>query len=448
MDTVNIDTLKGKLQGLRIPELKIIIKAMNLSSSGRKQELVDRIYDKVAAYQTGLAQHASQSETHATFYKQQMAKAIAVMNEQLGFRASEARGHVHHVPDRSPVYKTPIHALNPVARHGWSNVPLQMPPNLLNGGAIFNNEMHPPPVPVAASSIGSARCVCHGHGYLSTATTKCKSCALVVHDKCHNLTPDNGDWCCETCRSKSFDPFFKVLDTLGQPSCLRFNIPRSQTLTYDLTPMDLEALRHNQGTVAGATELQLRCFALSHTLAEGHEWPTMTQISVNGCPVQIVQRANPGQTNVSKVLRELPLNLVLHSRPGRNVIDIRGSDQYGLMFGLLVQRVVRESLDSLVETVIQNSTNITYEDAKQTVIQSFGNDDDDDIVAMCTMLSVRCPLSLGVIQLPARGLRCQHLQCFDLKTFLMFNKSARSRAWKCIVCHKFIPLNELRIDPF
>ncbi|EQC34546.1 hypothetical protein SDRG_07873 [Saprolegnia diclina VS20] len=444
MDAVHIESLKSRLQGLRIPELKVIMKVMSLSSSGRKQELVDRIYDKVASYQTGLAQQASQSETHATFYKQQMAKAIAVMNEQIGIRSSE-RG-LHHVPDRSPVYKAPIHAPNPIPRHGW-NAPLQMPPNLMNQG-LFQHEMRPPPMHVAAPSIGSARCMCPGHGHLSAGTTKCKSCTLVVHDKCHLLTPDTGDWCCETCRSKSFDPFFKVLETLGQPICLRFNIPRSQTLTYDLTPMELEALRHNQGTAAGAIELQLRSFALSHTLGEGHEWPTMAQISVNGYPVQVVQRANPGHANVSKVLRELPLNLLPHSRPGRNVVDIRGADQYGLMFGMLVQRVVRESLDSLVETVLQNSTKITYADAKQNVIQSFGNDDDDDIVAMCTMLSVRCPLSLGVIQLPARGLCCQHLQCFDLKTFLMFNKSARSRAWKCIVCHKFIPLDELRIDPF
>ncbi len=99
--------------------------------------------------------------------------------------------------------------------------------------------------------------------------------------------------------------------------------------------------------------------------------------------------------------------------------------------------------------VLENSKSITYEEAKANVIHSFGQDDeDDDIVATCTMLSVRCPLGLVVIQLPARGLQCQHLQCFDLRTFLMNNRVARSRAWECIVCYKKLSISDLRIDPF
>ncbi|RHY19616.1 hypothetical protein DYB32_010203, partial [Aphanomyces invadans] len=117
------------------------------------------------------------------------------------------------------------------------------------------------------------------------------------------------------------------------------------------------------------------------------------------------------------------------------------------VYVFVIQRVEKQALDHLLQQVVVQSEQITYDQAKADVVKSFGNDD-DDIVATCTMLSVRCPLGLGVIDLPARGIHCQHLQCFDLKTFLMFNRTARSRAWKCIVCHKFIALDELRIDPY
>ncbi|KAH9094502.1 hypothetical protein Ae201684P_003711 [Aphanomyces euteiches] len=88
------------------------------------------------------------------------------------------------------------------------------------------------------------------------------------------------------------------------------------------------------------------------------------------------------------------------------------------------------------------------QDANQAnVIKSFKSAD-DEVVTVCSVLSVRCPLGLGLIDLPVRGINCAHLQCFDLKTFLVFQESARSQAWTCIVCDKWIHLSELRIDPF
>ncbi|KAH9147146.1 hypothetical protein AeRB84_009178, partial [Aphanomyces euteiches] len=101
-----------------------------------------------------------------------------------------------------------------------------------------------------------------------------------------------------------------------------------------------------------------------------------------------------------------------------------------------------------LDRVVNQSKNVTYEAAKANVIKSFKSADDEDVVTVCSVLSVRCPLGLGLIDLPVRGINCAHLQCFDLKTFLVFQESARSQAWTCIVCDKWIHLSELRIDPF
>lgn len=193
----------------------------------------------------------------------------------------------------------------------------------------------------------------------------------------------------------------------------------------------------------GSLELQLRCFALKDELSTGTCWPTTTQLYVNSFGVPVTQRAPPGSTNPSKVLRELPANIFQFSRAGRNVVELRTADNPAL-FAFEIQIVEVRNVNTMVAEIKEASENITYESAKKQVIASFGgdadDDDDDGIEATCTMLSIRCPLGLCVIDLPARGRYCKHLQCFDLKTFLLFNRKARSKAWRCTVCHNVSPL--------
>ncbi|GMF24747.1 unnamed protein product [Phytophthora fragariaefolia] len=147
----------------------------------------------------------------------------------------------------------------------------------------------------------------------------------------------------------------------------------------------------------GTLELQLRCFAVKEDLAAGHCWPASTQLSVNGFGVPITQRAPPGHANPSKVLRELPANIFQYSRVGRNVVDVQTTENPSI-FGFMVQIVEVRNINDLINEVKEASKNLTYESAKQEVIKSFGSEDEDDVVATVTMLSVRCPLGLCFIK--------------------------------------------------
>ncbi|KAJ3126291.1 SUMO ligase siz1 [Physocladia obscura] len=62
-----------------------------------------------------------------------------------------------------------------------------------------------------------------------------------------------------------------------------------------------------------------------------------------------------------------------------------------------------------------------------------------------TTLSFMCPLSLLRIDVPGRGRRCQHLQCFDVQTFLQFQEN--NSQWKCVICGKVIKCNDLIVVP-
>ena len=51
-------------------------------------------------------------------------------------------------------------------------------------------------------------------------------------------------------------------------------------------------------------------------------------------------------------------------------------------------------------------------------------------------ISLFDPFTWDLIKTPVRGSKCQHGQCFDLKTFISFMSTARNRTWKCPICGK------------
>ena len=50
------------------------------------------------------------------------------------------------------------------------------------------------------------------------------------------------------------------------------------------------------------------------------------------------------------------------------------------------------------------------------------------------------------IEIPARGRDCMHLQCFDLRHFVMLNKLSRRAV--CPTCNTNIPFQSLVTDGF
>ncbi|ETO82339.1 hypothetical protein F444_03499 [Phytophthora nicotianae P1976] len=460
--------LRARLNQLRMPELRNILMDLNLARSGRKSELVERITIELESFAD-----KARGTTSAAFYAERLAAGIRSIEQQqtrgrtaympapqviqggyhTGNMSSQIPGRYGAIPPTTPPSRSipaPIYGRNPAPRppvaYGAVNVAPQgtgvIP--LTSGVDLYN--------PTQAAALNGARCFCVTQG-VSGKVIKCVDCGLAVHAKCHQLITLSGEWYCEMCRAKTYDPFYRVQKTVLDPNFVRFAKPASSfRLEYYITDNDLNNMYANRdpkpgSMTPGSLELQLRCFAVKEDLAAGHCWPASTQLSVNGFGVPITQRAPPGHANPSKVLRELPANIFQYSRVGRNVVDIRTTENPSV-FGFMVQIVEVRNINDLVNEVKEASKNLTYEGAKQEVIKSFGSEDEDDVVATVTMLSVRCPLGLCVINLPARGIHCKHLQCFDLKTFMMFSKKARSKAWRCTVCHRFIKATDLRIDPY
>jgi len=65
------------------------------------------------------------------------------------------------------------------------------------------------------------------------------------------------------------------------------------------------------------------------------------------------------------------------------------------------------------------------------------------------VLKLVCCTSLSRIERAARGVDCDHLQCFDLGSFVHTMRNIPPKhAWCCPVCDKPTPLHQLRLDAF
>jgi hypothetical protein len=73
-----------------------------------------------------------------------------------------------------------------------------------------------------------------------------------------------------------------------------------------------------------------------------------------------------------------------------------------------------------------------------TILQGFIHgavSSDDDIVAGSTIIALKDSVSWGPIDIPIRSDSCRHLQCIDLKSFLMLYERPSLKRWECPVCH-------------
>ena len=69
---------------------------------------------------------------------------------------------------------------------------------------------------------------------------------------------------------------------------------------------------------------------------------------------------------------------------------------------------------------------------------------DPDIEATSSVLDLRCPLSYMRLDVPVRGTKCTHLQCFDITSYLQLQEQGPQ--WSCPVCSKSTPFEQLAVD--
>ncbi|CAN0153970.1 unnamed protein product, partial [Scytosiphon promiscuus] len=201
-----------------------------------------------------------------------------------------------------------------------------------------------------------------------------------------------------------------------------------------------------------------------------HVWPLESACQVNGAYQPLKQRKVFFQGQTRKLKGDCsPQDIGASCRLGENRIEVYSTDPDP--HAVLVQMVRLVGVEEVLNNVKERSK-LTEKEALRRVKRSFKGsldlnshlggesseeedagkggeeDSDDDLMATATRLSLRCPLGLVPITCPGRGRNCKHLQCFDLTTFLNYNKDCAGAAWKCGVCNLPIKPADLVVDTY
>jgi hypothetical protein len=168
-------------------------------------------------------------------------------------------------------------------------------------------------------------------------------------------------------------------------------------------------------------------------------WPASVSISVNNVPLEI-HRGLDGKN-------QRPVYLKHVCQPGRNVLQIAvTSCCCSHLF--IIQLVHRPTVKSAIQSVLSQRL-VVADQSIAKIKRSFSqrcamsvtppNDDKMNI-------SLVCPMSRRRIMLPARGIDCTHIQCFDLEAYLRVN--AERCIWMCPICDKPALFEGLEVDQY
>uniref|UniRef100_A0A7S0W037 SP-RING-type domain-containing protein n=1 Tax=Hemiselmis tepida TaxID=464990 RepID=A0A7S0W037_9CRYP len=145
-----------------------------------------------------------------------------------------------------------------------------------------------------------------------------------------------------------------------------------------------------------------------------------------------------GNRVVERNIQE-PKALVIdkYCKAGLNTVCVHSS---GERFVVSVQMGSATPIEE-VEKMVQANTL----DESQQLLKRIIAPGDDDIACDEIEVSLRCPFGFVRIKTPARGRDCDHIQCFDLQTWLQYCSTYGSS--KCFNCNKIIPIGLLRTCP-
>ncbi|SBS86798.1 E3 SUMO-protein ligase PIAS, putative (PIAS) [Plasmodium malariae] len=293
-------------------------------------------------------------------------------------------------------------------------------------------------------------CVCGGMNknvISKNCIVKCIECNKLQHVSCYtqnacvNKDLNNYKILCVVCRLRDIDPFYPLKKVLWMKN-LNVN---SEKLV--INACDIKSWRNeNKEVIIFCMHIDKKNLSTNVNLKQ--EWPRTFILKVNGNVIEKIF-----EPSWEHKRRDSPLKITHTLKAGNNNIDINITNyEIPKLYVVAFLLCNIETEQSIIENVIVNSS-LNFKDSKQRIINILLTKHDDDEV-MCMeinrKISLHCPFSLDRILIPCRGVKCCHIQCFDLKSFIDVTKKTKAfnNRWKCPVCSLFLRPKDLVIDTF
>ncbi|KAJ3395981.1 SUMO ligase siz1 [Lobulomyces angularis] len=243
-------------------------------------------------------------------------------------------------------------------------------------------------------------------------------------------------------------PGVDVVLNLCPPKLIDCRIGNSVKHEFTLSSTDIPNLMHSNKTNVNCFlyvgELKKNPITLVSIIPEkpiAVQFHPSFQIFVNSQHIP----ANKYLTVKKKRMIYQPLNITsyLHLRENaNNRVEIRfnaESSKYVMKVALVKKISTSEQSERL-----KNSNFVSKEILVKALQQKALEHQDDDLIATSNIISLRDPITMSKIVTPARSKECNHDQCFDLETYLMYHDSAQE--YNCPVCSKTLSWQNIFVD--
>ncbi|XP_053697065.1 E3 SUMO-protein ligase PIAS2 [Sabethes cyaneus] len=404
--------LKDLVHQLRVSDLQQLLGEHNISRSGRKSELIERVLILVRQNISVLKYKVRELHKKA----QEENEALAIASEKPAvLRQSAAHTLLPSPPNIStPVVQSISRATPSMYQQQYANA-VQSDNR---GAQVHANGIVPIPYPETTPN----------PGYPIHPDVKLKKLA-----------------------------FFDVLATLLKPATL---VPSNTTqrvqegsFFFHLTPQqatDIATNRdiRNANKIEHTIQVQLR-FCLLETSCEQEDYfPPNIAVKVNNklCPLP-----NPIPTNkpgVEPKRPPRPVNITPNVKLSplvANHIAVSWCTEYNRGYAAACYLVRKLTSTQLLQRM--KTKGVKPADYTRALIKEKLNEDADcEIATTMLKVSLICPLGKMRMSTPCRSSTCSHLQCFDASLYLQMNE--RKPTWNCPVCDKAAIYDNLVIDGY
>eukprot|EP00929_Paragymnodinium_shiwhaense_P051776 TRINITY_DN25_c0_g2_i1.p1 TRINITY_DN25_c0_g2~~TRINITY_DN25_c0_g2_i1.p1 ORF type:complete len:1173 (+),score=392.10 TRINITY_DN25_c0_g2_i1:151-3669(+) len=253
---------------------------------------------------------------------------------------------------------------------------------------------------------------------------------------------------CPPCRFRAMDPLNPVFD--GHHGLLRMivvhppAVPKEArgeaTFKFSVNTPKLAEWRQK------GHDLEVRMCLMSNNQIV-HTWPKSMFFNVNGQQAFAVEAGIAGHKR-----RDTPNRIASHLKPGKNIIEVKMLDAHVQRYAIAVVRTLPHKTRELIKRVKPFSEDQGKERMANMIFSSLLSGSGEEVqCAGSDCCSLLCPITLSRMHLPARGHKCEHLQCFDLQGYMISNSKMENfnNRWRCPVCNLEIrPPKDLYIDKY
>jgi len=244
-------------------------------------------------------------------------------------------------------------------------------------------------------------------------------------------------------------PFFKTVQTLIEPKyCQTNDGEANNTWKFHLTDNIGRSIVKSWNIAGQEYKIQiiLRTLHVGSNENVSQRLPYNIKVSVNDryCTLpsinipELEENNSPWRCNVPiDITQQTDLRNCL-----QNTLKITWSEEpYDFMVGVFVAHkfTSNDLLEELKKKPVRAS------DKTQKFIKE-SMENDGDIGVNWIFASIKDPITTLRMKLPARGIDCIHLKCFDAIQFLQMNEL--KQIWKCPLCKKKIKFENIEVDEF